>query len=335
MSNHINEGNKATRWRVPPMAILGYLIAIGGMAWVLHDIRIGDVWPYMSNLKWRWILPAVGLDLLTYAMQGYRWELLLRQVGRLSPWKAAEAIYAGLFTNEVLPLRVGEVVRAYLVSRWLGVQVLRVVPSMAVERLFDGLWLAAAVGVTALAVPLPSQLERAAEVLGASTLALTVGLAVWLMRPGAADVGGSRVRRAFRVLEVELREIGLSKRSYAAFVASGVLPAAQAGAFWCAMKAYHLQLPGWAAVVVFLVVRLGTMVPNAPANIGSFQFFCVLGLMLFRIDKTVATGFSLAMFLVLTVPLWLLGMLAFGRSGMSLATVKQQMANPETKMTAL
>jgi len=191
------------------------------------------------------------------------------------------------------------------------------------------------VGVTALAVPLPSQLERAAEVLGVSTLALTVGLTVWLMRPGTAAVGGSRVRRAFQVLEVELREIGLSKRSYAAFVASGVLPAAQAGAFWCAMKAYHLQLPGWAAVVVFLVVRLGTMVPNAPANIGSFQFFCVLGLMLFRIDKTVATGFSLAMFLVLTVPLWLLGMLAFGRSGMSLATVKQQLANPETKMTAI
>jgi hypothetical protein len=44
--------------------------------------------------------------------------------------------------------------------------------------------------------------------------------------------------------------------------------------------------------ITFACYRLG--IPNAPANVGSYQFFSVLGLTLFGVDKTVAAGFSIA-----------------------------------------
>jgi hypothetical protein len=47
----------------------------------------------------------------------------------------------------------------------------------------------------------------------------------------------------------------------------------------------------------FLFVRLGTAIPNPPANIGTFQFFCVLALSFFGVEKTVAAGFSIVYFL--------------------------------------
>ena len=40
-----------------------------------------------------------------------------------------------------------------------------------------------------------------------------------------------------------------------------------------------------------LTVRLGTIIPNAPANVGGFQFFVVLALGLFAVSKTTAAGF--------------------------------------------
>jgi len=63
------------------------------------------------------------------------------------------------------------------------------------------------------------------------------------------------------------------------------------------------------------MVRLGTLIPGAPANIGTFQFACVLGLGLFGVTGEPAAAFSMIVFLLLTVPLWSLGALAFSRAG--------------------
>jgi hypothetical protein len=75
-----------------------------------------------------------------------------------------------------------------------------------------------------------------------------------------------------------------------------------------------------------LVVRLGTAIPNAPTNVGSFQFFAVLALRLFGEDKTIAAGFSMVYFLALTAPLWILGLLAISRTGISLSTIQFETA---------
>jgi len=90
------------------------------------------------------------------------------------------------------------------------------------------------------------------------------------------------------------------------------------------MLAWGLKLSFWVGAVVYLIVRLGTAVPNAPANVGTYQFFTVVGLTLFGVDKPTATGFSLAVFLVLTIPLWALGLLALRRSGTTLFALRHE-----------
>jgi uncharacterized membrane protein YbhN (UPF0104 family) len=52
------------------------------------------------------------------------------------------------------------------------------------------------------------------------------------------------------------------------------------------------DLSFWAAAAVYIVLRLGTVIPNAPGNAGLYQFFCVLGLGLFNVPKSTAVGFS-------------------------------------------
>jgi hypothetical protein len=58
--------------------------------------------------------------------------------------------------------------------------------------------------------------------------------------------------------------------------------------------------------------------------VGSYQFFCVLGLTIFEVEKTRATGFSIFAFLALTIPLAFLGFAALLRSGMSLRTMREK-----------
>jgi hypothetical protein len=123
-----------------------------------------------------------------------------------------------------------------------------------------------------------------------------------------------------------LRSMGGARSIYGAAGLSGLLLAAQILSFWLVMTAYGLRLSLWHGAAVFLIVHLGTMVPGAPSNIGTYQFFTVLGLMLFDVDKTVASGFSVVVFLILTIPLWAIGLVAFGRAGLTLQAVREEAA---------
>lgn len=106
----------------------------------------------------------------------------------------------------------------------------------------------------------------------------------------------------------------------------GAMLACQALAVWFMMLAYGMNLPIAAGGVVLLIVRLGTMIPNAPANIGSFQFFTVVALGMFGVEETLAAAFSIADFVVLTVPLWLLGLVALTKSGLTIASLRKEVS---------
>ena len=98
----------------------------------------------------------------------------------------------------------------------------------------------------------------------------------------------------------------------------------QALAFWLVMRGCGLRFSFWIGAAVYLIVHLGTAVPNAPANVGSYQFFTVVGLALFGVDKATATAFSLVVFALLTLPLLLLGFVAISASGTSFGKLRQE-----------
>jgi hypothetical protein len=67
--------------------------------------------------------------------------------------------------------------------------------------------------------------------------------------------------------------------------------------------------------------------------VGTYQFFTVLGLSLFGVDKTTAAGFSVAVFIILTAPLWIIGFAALTRTGLTLndirANISRLLSRPE------
>lgn len=324
-------------------AAAGYLIAVFCLAWVFHDTDWKELGRSIAGIDWRWVVVGILFDLTSYVWQGYRWRLLLKPLGRIPVRRTTQAVYAGLFINEVLPMRIGEVARAYLVSRWMSRDIVAVIPSMALERLFEGVWLAVGIGVTAISVPLPRNLARAGDMFGLAVLAL-VGVMLFLvtrkkrsagilgietgdtMRPGRLFQGKlfRRLASFFTRLADGFSSIGMSLDLFAAFAASFFLLGFQAMGFWSIMKACGLPVSFWVGAAVFLIVAFGTALPNAPANVGTYQFFCVVGLTIFGVGKTAATGFSIVVFVLLTIPLWAVGSFALAGSGMTLTSIRDR-----------
>lgn len=313
--------------------VAGYLFALAGLVWVLHDVHPNQLVAHLTIYDWRWAAVAILADILAFISQGWRWSLLLSPLGKISTLRATQAIYAGLFTNEVLPLRAGEVLRAFLVSRWLSAPLGSVIASIAVERILDGIALALCLGVATVFVPLPHGIERTADIFGIAIIISAVVLGWLVYRYGGRSVASEqgRLRSFLRSILAGSHLIITSGRFWWAAAISFLVLGFQSLAFSFMMPACGLDLPLWVGVVVFFIVHLGTAVPNAPANVGSYQFFTALGLTLFGVDKAAAAGFSIVVFLVLTIPLWIIGFIALTASGMNLKRVRLEISGLRTQ----
>ena len=206
---------------------------------------------------------------------------------------------------------------------------------MGVERLVDLVIATAALGVASLFVDLPRPFQRAAYILGIVTLVLLAIVVVVIFYLEAKlgenpDLGKDRQGFTGRFLSAlsALHAMSTAPSFYTAVLASLLVPFCQVMALWAIMRSYGVLLPLSAAVVVLLIINLGVSLPNAPANFGSYQIFCVLGLSIFEVEKNTAAGFSFFAFFALSIfPFIILGFAALVRSGLSLRGMREQVSS--------
>ena len=305
----------------------GYAISLGCLFWVLRGYPLADLMPNIRSLDWRWVSVAILTDLSVYVTHGWRWNTLLSPIIRLRLWRTVQAIYIGLFANEVLPLRVGELIRCYLLAHWNDLRLSVGFASAAVERLIDGVWMLIAFLITASLVKgIPEDLVLLVQFLGLMVLG-GAGVLIWIIghkQQAHAVVRESRWSATLRhVLEGlhlmgNLRTLGLTSAISLLYL---VL---QFFTVYALMKAYGLDLSFWAAAGVLTIVRAATVVPNAPGNVGLVNAACVMALKLFDVEKNDATTFSIILFGALTLPLLLGGALATALTGSNISELRKR-----------
>jgi hypothetical protein len=270
---------------------------------------------------------AVASDLSVYIAHGWRWKTLLEPVVRLRLWRTVQAIYIGLFANEVLPLRTGELIRCYLLAHWNNFRISLSLASAAVERLIDGFWLAGAFLITASLVRgIPEKLMLLVEVIVA-LLVVSAALLLWIVarkHEAHAAIPQNRWAATLRHVVEGLSLMGNRQTlGKTALISLGYL-VLQFVSVWALMKADGLDLSFWAAAGVLTIVRFATALPSAPGNLGLFQVACVMALTRFDVERDVAKDFSFIMFLALTLPLLIGGALATALAGLNIGELRDR-----------
>jgi uncharacterized protein (TIRG00374 family) len=227
----------------------------------------------------------------------------------------------------VLPLRTGELIRGYLLCHWNNLRLSLGFASIAVERLIDGFWMVAAFLVTAAFVRgIPKDLVILVQILG-GLLILGAMLLLWIIfhkQEAHAVIAESRWSATLRHVVEGLHLMGNARTLALTALISLLYFALQVVTVWALMKAYGLDLSFWVAGGVITIVRFGTVVPNAPGNLGLFQFACVLALGLFDVERNDAKTFSFIMFFALTLPLLIGGAVATALTGLNLGELRDR-----------
>ena len=109
---------------------------MGALYYTLRNVSMDELVASFKEIDLIYILPAIGLTLLSYVTRAYRWQVLLR------PFKEIPIrdIYAPLmigFMGNILPARAGEFLRAYLMGKKHGITFAGAFSTIIVERLFD------------------------------------------------------------------------------------------------------------------------------------------------------------------------------------------------------
>jgi hypothetical protein len=167
----------------------------------------------------------------------------------------------------------------------------------------------------------------------AALLALLAAIAMWKHHAHAFASRSKWVAVLQRIID-GLHAMGNARTMAAVSGISAIYLVLQIFSVYWLMVASDLGLSFWAASAVLIITRLGTAVPNTPGNIGSFQFFCVLALALFDVDKTQAATFSVTLFATLTLPLLLGGFVAVALTGLKLHDIKHRAARGFEVVTA-
>ncbi|MCX6622356.1 MAG: lysylphosphatidylglycerol synthase transmembrane domain-containing protein [Acidobacteria bacterium] len=326
-----SEGKTAKKRRIPRWFwhVLGYGISVSSLIWVYHGFDWKTELPKLAQTDWRWVAVAVLVDILVYVCQGYRWSLLLSPVVKAPLWKTVQAIYIGLFANEVLPFRTGEVIRCYLQARWTALPFPVIVSSAIIERLFDGIWLFLAFYGATFFVELPKILVEGSKVMAVllSLIGLLAVVAIFWKHHAHAAVSRSKWPEALASVVDGLHSMGQSRSFVLSFLLSLFYLVLQVVPIYALIRGFGFDLSFWSAATVLVILRLGSIPPQAPGNVGSFQLLTIAGLSLFGIDRATATGFATLLFAVVTVPLWLAGFVALMATRMELGEIRQSAQN--------
>jgi uncharacterized protein (TIRG00374 family) len=284
---------------------------------------------------------SVAVATLTFPLRTVRWRVILRDAGgRRFPWVPLwHATAVGFMANNLLPVRAGEVARAYVARRHLPVRFGTALASIAVERVLDGLTMVGLMvpALAALSVARPAAHGRvplSSVAAGAAALfaaALVLALLV-VHRPAPWLAGWRRATRALLPAAAADRLAHLadamvaglavltSPRRFAAAVAwSLVLWLVNAASFALCFRAFGLPVAADAALVLQGLIGFGVALPSSPGFFGPFEAATRVTLQLYGVAPAQAVSYAVAYHLAGFVPITLLGLYSLSRTHVRLA----------------
>ena len=265
------------------------------------------------------ILAAVFFLFVAYWIRAYRWSYLLLPVKAIATGPLLRATLIGFMGNYLLSFRAGEVMRAVAVGQNQNISKTAALGSIVLERAFDGVAISLAPLLVLAAVDLPPWVVN----VNIAFLALYgVGLAALAIatQNGWTEVWttwaagrlpmflGRRVKtlsteflRGMKAINHSGALMPVVLLSFACWIVHGLY-------FFLILAALDIELSFWAALILQTIIAIGVILPAAPAYVGNFEYFTVLGLALFGIAQETAFAYALLAHICQFVPVTAAGL---------------------------
>lgn len=142
--------------------LIGTLLGIVALWLAFRGESLGGLADAIRQSDVVWVVAALVSVAVSLMVVTIRWQAFFRDQDKSLPVPTLGSLFTGVMlgqaANIALPIRVGELLRVYVVSRASQIGIARVLATVAVERLADTVMLALAAGILVLQIALPDWL---------------------------------------------------------------------------------------------------------------------------------------------------------------------------------
>lgn len=337
------------RMRVHARTVLVLALAVGLLAWFLRNANLAGVWEELRQGDW-WLLSAVlAMQVVTWISRAIRWRYLLGPLGPVRFRSAFECTLVGFAAITLLPARVGEVVRPYLLARRERLSASAAFATVVVERLLDLVTvLVLFAGVVLFAQPPEGAADPAVylamqtggALLGAGGLAGFVILFLVASHPERLTSAVSRLARLLpeKVGAALTRFVGQfaaglvtvrqPRRLLVSWLLSFPLWLAIALAVWWGALAFHIALPFAGSLVMVALLVVGVSVPTPGAVGGYHEAFRIGATALYGAANDRAISAAIVMHAMSFLPITVAGLAVMMRDGLDLGRMHELVREP-------
>lgn len=331
-------------WR----ALAAILIGVGLLVLLVVQVSLPEVIAALAGVNYLYVVPAVALYFGAVYFRALRWRYLLTPVGVFPVGRLYPVVVIGYAANNLLPARLGELVRAYLLAQREACSAGAALGTVAVERLYDGLTLLAFAAVAGPALVLLGAFRAAPAgglgkpelALAAITVAIFLSALVFLtmaasprfqgllqlalrlapgrFRPKAAGLAG-RFIQGLLVLNSPRKHLAVFLLSLPVWLLEGAV-------YYLVIYAFGIQhaFPSVAVLVLVTALvtatsNLATALPASIGGIGPFEVVAQQTLVALGVGASVAAAYAGFLHLVaLWLPVNLVGLALLWKQNLSL-----------------
>jgi uncharacterized protein (TIRG00374 family) len=326
------------------------LLAIALFAWFLRNSNPADILRHVRSARIDYLVLAFVFVAIPYWLRAIRWQCLLAPIGKTSFRNVFRAMVLGFAALALLPGRVGDVLRPYLIARQEGLPLPATMATVVMERVLD---LVAVLSLLAIFVINTDEASFAPGLLQpikvsamiAAGAAVALLIMMWVLATHPERIGGL-VRTLHRVMPHRIADrLGDLASTFSAGFAAARRPRdlgmavlwsfpiwiAFSAETWAVSKALSVDLPWSASFLLQAMLVIGVAVPT-PGGVGSFHAMYQFGATtFFGADPQAAVAAAIVLHAMSFVPISIAGLLIMANEGLSFGRLRQLSQTPSER----
>ncbi len=334
-------------------AFLGIVISALLLYYAVRDVSFDELTNALSHANYLYVLPALALTFLFYWFRAVRWRYMLLAIKPVRDSQLFTITVIGFMANNVLPVRIGEVVRAYLLGKRENLSKSLTLATIVVERILDGLTILSFL-IPAFLIPeriLLSSFPAWLKQLGIALLLFYAGLIIFLFLLNFYS--GTVTRIVAKLVSPFSHQLSDRLVSMLGSFCVGLkIFKSWPQIFWIFFYTYsiwviaslvvmlflysfHFSISRYAPFLLLAIMAVGVAIPSSPGFIGTLQYFCVTALSFFGISESEALGFSIVYHASQYIPVTVLGLYFMWRGHLHFKEITEERGGERVRVRKL
>jgi glycosyltransferase 2 family protein len=313
---------KRINWRL----VFGVAVSVLALALILKDVSLPELASELSKGNYWWLIPTTLISIVGMYVRAIRWRALLDN--RLPLSRSFHIQNASNYLNNILPLRLGELGKAYLATRNSTITTMQSLSTVLIERLLDVLSVFVMLMIVLPFVPaggiiVPAGIT-AASIAVAGVIGLFVAAAFRERAIALARALTGRLPERFREALLSRGDdflLGVQsaggKRLAAAVFWSVILWICWGGISVVMLNVFIVGAPWYWGIFATCAVGLGLSIPSAPSGAGLYEAAVVAALAIFGISTSAGFAYALVTHIFTFVSTAVFGIIGLDREGES------------------